>query len=194
MARAEAGEGGDRGARRSHRRAGEGRGCAGGTRAGGQRAGGPGAAGPQRSGRRPQTAGGGQTADGRVRLCWREACGRRAPAPARGRGPQRGGRRPQTRGGRRQQTVGRGRRPQDRRPLGGADRRRAGAGADHRPQTRAQTADGAGADRRRTPALGHYVLERSGRTCGRGAHPATVPVASSATGGVSPVDEAARRF
>jgi len=150
--------------------------------------------GPQRGGRRPQTAGGGQTADGRVRLCWREACGRRAPAPARGRGPQRGGRRPQTRGGRRQQTVGRGRRPQDRRPLGGADRRRAGAGADRRPQTRAQTADGAGADRRRTPALGHYVLERSGRTCGRGAHPATVPVASSATGGVSPVDEAERRF
>ena len=97
-------------------------------------------------------------------------------------------------GGCRQQTGGRGRRPQDRRPLGGADRRRAGAGADRRPQTRAQTADGAGADRRRTPALGHYVLERSGRTCGRGAHPATVPVASSATGGVSPVDEAERRF
>ena len=79
---------------------------------------------------------------------------------------------PQTTGGRRPQTGGRW----------------------CRPQTRAQTADGAGADRRRTPALGHYVLERSGRTCGRGAHPATVPVASSATGGVSPVDEAERRF
>ena len=100
-------------------------------------------------------------------------------------------------------------------PGGVADSRRAGVGADRRTADHwgAQTADGralvqtadAGADgrrrgsrpvqdRRRTPALGHYVLERSGRTCGCGVHPANVPVASSATVGVSPVDEAARRF
>jgi hypothetical protein len=80
------------------------------------------------------------------------AVGKRAgalrPRPRpRGRGPQRGGRRPQTGGEQRSGAV--------------ADRRT--AVADRRPQTRAETADGAGADHRRTPTLGHYVLERSGR-------------------------------
>ena len=146
---------------------------------------------------------------GRARLCWRDACGRARARARRGpqrsvragrarRGPQRGGRRPQTRGG--SQTADGRAWAQTAGPQTTGGRRPQTGGRWCRPQTADAGADGRRRgsrpvqDRRRTPALGHYVLERSGRTCGCGVHPANVPVASSATVGVSPVDEAARRF